>query len=59
MDNLLHVLSEIRQEAGLLAVTLTVFAAAALRSGAHRGIVALLMFLAGIALTTAILGTAV
>ena len=53
-----HVLIEIRQGAGLLAATLTAFAVAALRSGAHRSVVALLLFLAGTALTVAILGTA-
>lgn len=59
MENMLEVLADLTQEAGLLAVALTALAIAALRSGAHRSIVAVLMFMAGITLTAMIFGLSV
>jgi len=56
MENSLEVLANLTRGAGLLAVLLTAFAIAALRSGTHRSVVAVLMFLAGIALTARIFG---
>ncbi len=56
MENSLEVLAGLTQEAGLLAVTLTALAITALRSEAHRSIILVLMFMAGIALTAMIFG---